>query len=256
MKLNRLVLSIGLFALLASPVAAADCTYETTIGDFEVSLEDASFNGHATEFEYCFTGLDTPALSDWVLALDPACLGPDDIRRCGAEPCYHQVDDPHSGTTGIKFDDVTVNPGEEVCYRFSLVGDWTGMLDDVTIALKAGEETHVGEICGPACIACSASLQVLQADGDGTLTVFVNVIHNRPPTSFTEVVYQIQDRGGNVVHEWTDGPVELSLGQRYHVFGPVPNQPTLEPGNYTLMMEMRGMSSWVTQQTRFRVIEE
>ena len=51
------------------------------------------------------------------------------------------------------------------------------------------------------------------------------------------------------------GWAELSLGDRYHVFAPVPNQPTLEPGNYTLVMEMRGMSSWVTQQTRFRVTE-
>ena len=101
---------------------------------------------------YCITGLDVPdfhALSHWDLSLDAECADENNIVSCSPEPCYYQEEDPTTGITGIKFDDLEVEKGETECFSFALEGDWTGLIDDVTIGLKAATEVFYGPICGP-----------------------------------------------------------------------------------------------------------
>ena len=252
--LKRFSVVLGLL-ILVSPLAAVagECDASTMVGNFEVTFEGAVFDGVSTEFTYCITGVaadDFRALSNWALALDPACIFPDDIASCSTDDCYYQVDDPNLGITGIKFDEVEIEAGETVCYSFSLDGDWENLIGSVEIGTKAGRNVSLGEICGPICRACGAALSVSVA-GDGTPRVNVRVRHNRPPTVLTPVYYTVSRSSGERVHSWSDGPVTLDLGGTYRFNGAIPGLPSLEAGEYRLVMRLRGMSGWITRSASF-----
>lgn len=247
------VLSLGL-GLLATPAAAQDCTTLATIGQFEVEFDGAVFDGSSTKFTYCVTGLDDPALSNWMLTLDVECIGESDITDCGPDPCYYQEDDPNLEITGIKWDDVEVNPGETKCYDFSLDGDWTSPLGEVTVGLKAGQGVHYGDVCGPTCVGCEASLEVIGA-GSGQPSYRLRIEHNRPPTVATEVRYTLYKESGRRIRRWRSERFELVQGGIYESSGPIPLRRDLAPGVYKLEVKVKGMSRWHTRETEFRVRE-
>ena len=151
--MRRKVVALAVVAFVgALPLAAQDCPTDTDIGNFNVTYESAVYDGESTELTYCITGLDVPdfhALSHWDLSLDAECADENNIVSCSPEPCYYQEEDPTTGITGIKFDDLEVEKGETECFSFALEGDWTGLIDDVTIGLKAATEVFYGPICGP-----------------------------------------------------------------------------------------------------------
>ena len=143
-----------------------------------MSYESAVYDGiGSTEFSYCITGLDVPdfrALSHWDLELDLDCVTEDNLVSCGPEPCFFQIDDPQTGITGIKWDDLEVEKGETECFTFALEGDWTELIDDVTIGLKAATDVSYGAICGPRCRNCVGVLEILDADTDPLVNIVVN----------------------------------------------------------------------------------
>ena len=246
--------------LLVAPLAvrAQECDEMTTVGNFDVTYEGAVFDGAATEFTYCITGVDGDgrfrALSNWALALDPACIFADDIAGCSTDDCYYQEDDPNLGITGIKFDEVQIELGETQCFSFSLDGDWTHTIGPVEIGLKAARDVSSGSICGPICLFCEANLAVtIGADGQPWVDAYV--LHNRPPTVLTRVFYGILETGGERVHLWEDGPITLAYGGSYSYSGPIPDLPDLAPGEYRLVMRLRGMSGWISRSATFVITE-
>jgi len=245
-----LVLIVG----FASAAFAQTCTSPATIGNFEVAFNGATFDGVNTRFDYCITGLDVPgfhALSNWQLSLAQDCIEADDIVSCGPEPCYYQVDDPDLRLTGIKFDDVEVDKGETVCYFFSLQGDWSNLIGDVSMGTKAATTTSIGNVCGPICRTCSADLSV-NAAISGNPWYTLSLHHMRPRTVTNSITYQILNSAGKKVRSWTEGPVTLAQGGSYSVNKVIPGR-LLTSGTYTLKMQLNGMSSWVTRITTFEI---
>jgi hypothetical protein len=254
---NIVLMVVALSLIVPMASVAQECDELATVGNFDVSFEGASFDGTSTEFTYCVTGVDGDdfrALSNWGLALDPACVFADDLAGCSTDDCYYQVDDPNLGITGIKFDEVEVEAGDTACYSFSLDGDWSRSLGPVEIGLKAGKNVSSGSICGPICLFCEATVSVT-TDADGAPHLDVSVLHNRPPTVITPVFYGIVAVGGERVHRWEDGPITLSYGSTYSFSGAIPGLPDLAPGDYRLVMRLRGMSGWITRTAEFSINE-
>ncbi len=232
------------------PVAHAQvCTEQATIGHFDISFEGATFDGSDTEFEYCVTGLDDPALSHWDVTLAEECITEGDLSGCGPEPCFFQVDDPTTGITGIKWDDVEVDPGETECFTFKLTGDWTNQIADVLIGLKAGPNSHAGDICGPVCVSCQASVAVDPAAG--TYSFYVE--HRRPPSVDTRIRYTLTHENGRRVKRWKSEAFTIHYGDVYEFDGAFPLRRSLKPGTYNLKVELRGMSRWKVRETSFVV---
>lgn len=241
--LRALLSTVLLVCLIAAPVAGQTCNEEVTAGNFTVVYEGAFFDGANTEFEYCVTNNGGQSLSHWVLSLDTACINPEDLVSCGPEPCFYQVNDPTTGVTGIKWDDTSLEIGETKCYEFTLVGDWTASIDDVEIALKAGQNIFTGEICGPTCVSCEASIQVVNRGG--RLGLAVRLQHNRPPTVTRTISFGILDSKQNVVHRWESAPITFQYKSTYEYFGPIPKlEKKLPAGQYIVVMRLDGMSGW------------
>jgi hypothetical protein len=59
---TRLLVGIATLILTASPLLAQECATEVTIGNFLYEFEGATYDGAATKFSYCVTGLDKPRL--------------------------------------------------------------------------------------------------------------------------------------------------------------------------------------------------
>ncbi len=250
--MNRPIILLSALAVLASHTALAGdelCRDANKIGNFDIAFEGANFDGEATEFTYCFTGLANPALSNFMVALDPLCIRSEDIRQCQSGTCFHQNNDPNLGLTGIKFEDIEVEQGDTQCFSFSLDGDWSNTLQDVSLGLKAGPSTDVGAICGPGCTGpCAASLQV---DTQSEPTVLLDLIHRRVPTYTGGVTYKLVDQNGNQVIRWVGDAFSVAFGERYQAETPIPNGHALEPGRYLLQMRLNGMSGWRTLRTSF-----
>ncbi len=234
-------------------VSAQVCTEQATIGQFEISFEGANYDGSDTEFEYCVTTLDDPALSHWDLEFDTACIDANNLTGCGPEPCDYQVDDPTTGITGIKWDDLELDPGETECYTFKLEGDWTGQLGDTPVAFKAGQGVHYGDICGPICFTCGASLAVTAEPG-ARAEYSLRLEHRRPVSVESKVYYLVSDERGRRVKKWQTDDFILNYGDVFEFGGEIPTRKPLRSGSYTLLIRMRGMSKWIERQTTF-VIE-
>ena len=253
----RKLLSLASLALLCMcvPVSyAQDCDESITVGNFRLDFEGTSFDGQNTRFDYCITGLDQPnfhALSDWQLSLSTDCIDESDLVSCGPEPCFYQVDDPHFGLTGIKFDDLDTGKGETDCFNFTLQGNWTNLVGETSMGLKAATVVSTGDVCGPICEACHASLQVRTRAG-AQPQYQLNLQHNRAVTVTTEITYQLLDAQGMRLRTWTEGPVTLIQGQSYASQKDIPGS-VLPSGHYMLRMRMAGMNGWVTKFTQFDV---
>jgi hypothetical protein len=246
--------SLALLCLGAPAVFAQDCDESTTVGNFRIDFEGTSFDGDNTRFDYCITGLDGPdfhALSDWLLSLNTDCIGESDIVSCGPDPCFYQADDPHFGLTGIKFDDLDTEVGETDCFHFTLAGNWTNLVGETTLGVKAATAVWSGDICGPICEACHATLQVRIRTG-AQPQYLLSLQHNRAVTVTTEITYHLLDAKGVRLRTWTEGPVTLVQGQSYTSQKDIPGA-ALPSGHYTLRMRMAGMNGWVTKLAQFDV---
>jgi hypothetical protein len=249
--MHRAILLTGLLAcLVAVPAAAQTCNEEVTVGTFEIVYEGAFFNGTNTEFEYCVTNNGGQALSHWVLSLDTACIDPEDLVDCGPEPCFYQVNDPTTGPTGIKWDDLSIETGETECFEFTLAGDWTASIGNVTIAIKAGQSVETGEICGPVCVNCEASINIVNRNGK--LGLKVRLKHNRPPTVIRTIRFAVMDSNENIVHRWETAPYTFEYLSTYEYYGPIPGLDSKLPaGKYIVVMRLDGMSGWHWQTKPF-----
>jgi hypothetical protein len=176
------------------------------------------------------------------MALELTCINPEDIVDCGPEPCFYQVNDPNFGLTGIKWDSTEVEPGETVCYDFTLVGNWTESLGDVTIGLKAGTNVDFGQICGPTCVNCEAAVSVALVNGRPMFGV--RLAHNRPPTEVRTVEFALVNKKLDIAHKWVMGPITLKYKDVWEYYGPVPRAPKLPAGEYVLVMKLDGMAGW------------
>jgi hypothetical protein len=239
-------------ALAPTSLAAQDCSVDASAGQFDISFDGANFDGTDTTFTYCVTTNDDPALSNWLLSLDPQCVSSNDLTGCGPEPCDYQVDDPNLDLTGIKWDDLEVDPGETQCYDFSLAGDWTGQIGPVQIGLKAGQGTHYADICGPICFFCTASLDI--TSGTSALPAYsLRVEHRRPPTVETAVAFKLFNERGRKIKRWKSEDLTLAYGDVYEISGYIPVDRALRPGTYRLQITMKGMSGWIIRETTFVV---
>jgi hypothetical protein len=253
----RKVLGLAALALIvasAPAVRAQSCTDPATVGNFSVDFQGVTFDGTNSKFDYCITGLDVPdfrALSNWLLSLDLDCITADDLVSCGPEPCFYQVDDPNLGLTGIKFDDLEVEKGETECFNFVLKGNWTNLIGEVSIGLKAATTTSIANICGPLCSACSANLSVA-ANASGNPSYSLELHHMRPSTVTATITYQVLNSAGRKVRSWNDGSVTMAQGDVYTKSKVIPGA-ALAPGTYKLRMQMLGMSSWVNRVTTFTI---
>jgi hypothetical protein len=236
------LLSLVVLTLLAAPGAGQTCTEQATVGNFEINFMGIAYNGQNTQFTYCITGLHTPALSNWQMALELTCINPEDVVDCGPEPCFYQVNDPHFGLTGIKWDSTEIEPGQTVCYDFTLIGNWTESVGDVTIGLKAGQNVDFGEICGPVCVNCEAAVSVALVAGKPMFGV--RLAHNRPPTEVRTVEFALVNKKLDVAHKWVMGPITLKYKDTWEYYGPVPKAPKLPAGEYVLVMKLDGMAGW------------
>ncbi len=255
---NKYVFAVAALAVLfCAPSIAQDCTTQATIGYFDVSFEGATYDGSATEFTYCITGLDQDgfhALSNWELALDTTCIGQGDIVGCSPEPCFYQVDDPNTGVTGIKYDDLEVEKGETACFSFSLAGDWTMSIAESSLGLKAATDVFLGNICGPVCKKCEARLAMLTPETAPTVDLLL--LHNRPPVVNTSIEFRLINNANNaLIKKWFHGPVELVRGQELRIIEAVPDVGPLAPGSYKLKMKFQGMAGWVQRSINFTVAE-
>ena len=259
--MNRPWMAMASLALVlcAGPALGQDCPETTVVGDFEVSLDDLVFDGNNTTLTYCITGLDNPgfhALSNWMLSLNPACLSPDELLDCSIDDtgsCYYQVDDPNLDLTGVKFDDIEVEVGETECYDVVLPGDWTTRLGQVVFGLKAANETSQGIICGPEC--CESIVSVTALPGEAPV-VDVYLQHNLVSEVTTPIEYQLKDADGNLIMDYTDGPVHFVSGTEYIRSFTLPRGEELAPGSYTLRLRILGMSGYVVRSANFEVVAE
>ena len=279
-------IALAVCCLVAPAAATEECSEKVTIGNFEIVYMGAIFDGFNTNFAYCVTGgtggneeeedeeegngMMTGEeeeeeeegggggfkdLSNWLIALDVACIDKDNLVACGPAPCFYQENDPNTGITGIKWDDTKVGEGETVCYNFTLEGDWTDHIHETTAAIKAGTEVaELTGICGPVCFGCSALLEVMD---EATTQIHVRFIHNRPPTITTPILLKIVEleRGGGMktVAEWTEGPVTFDYGTIWEYLAPIPGIAKLPAGNYMLSVKSEGMSGWDEQRKKFRI---
>jgi len=253
--MRKLLLILGVGALLAAtptPVAwAQDCPTSATVGNFDVTYESAVYDGESTEFTYCVTGLDVPgfhALSHWDLELDADCADGDTIVSCGPEPCFYQVDDPTTGITGIKWDDLEVDKGETECFNLALEGDWTDLIDDVTIGLKAATEVSYGAVCGPRCRDCVAVVEILTPDTDPTLNIVIQ--HNRPPTIIEGLTLTFTNEAG-AKRNVTIGPFDMTYGSELRLRRRIADIAPFPPGTYTVTVSMEKMSGWFAKSVQF-----
>jgi hypothetical protein len=253
-----LPVAIAALILTASPALAQQCATEVTIGNFLFEFEGAKYDGRNTTFNYCVTGLDNPdfhALSNWEMNLDIECISPEDLVGCGPEPCFYQVDDPHTGITGIKFDDVEVEKGETECFFFTLAGDWTGSLEDVSVGLKAAQDIEFGQICGPSCQNCEMFVSMEPEQVTDTVPVLhLFLAHNQPVDAHTPVRIVVRDSAGNVFHSWQSKAMTFTMGQPFRIDSVIPGMPLPPPGVYTVRVLVKGMTGWVGKDTTFEVL--
>jgi len=254
----RLPVGIATLILTASPLLAQECATEVTIGNFLYEFEGATYDGAATTFRYCVTGLDNPgfhALSNWEMSLDVACVSPEDLVGCGPEPCFYQVDDPHFGITGIKFDDLEVDKGETECYSFSLAGDWTGQIDNVTAGLKAAQEISFGQICGPSCQNCEMAVAMEPKQVTNAVPVLhLFLAHNKPTEAKTPVRISVRDSAGTVIHKWESKTMTFKKGAPFRIDSVIPGMPLPPPGVYTVRVVVKAMVGWAGKETTFEVL--
>src|SRR4029450_2550417 len=107
---------------------------------------------------------------------------------------FYQVDDPHTGITGIKFDDLSVEKGETEGFFFSLAGHWTGSIEDVTVGLKAAQDIEFGQICGPTCQNCEMFLAMEPKQVTDTVPVLnLFLAHNQVWDANTPIRIVVRD---------------------------------------------------------------
>jgi hypothetical protein len=256
----QLLAGIATLILTASPLPllAQECATEVTIGNFLYEFEGANYDGSNTTFSYCVTGLDNPGfhgLSNWEMNLDVACINREDLVGCGPEPRFYQEDDPHTGITGIKFDDLEVEKGETECFFFTLAGDWTKRIDDVTVGLKAADDVSYGQICGPTCQNCELSVAIEPKQVvDAVPVLHVYLAHNKPIDAHTPLKVSVRDSAGNIIHRWESKTMTFTQGTPFRMDSPIPGMALPPPGVYEVRVAVKGMVGWVGKVTTFEVL--
>lgn len=254
----RILLSVAMSVWAIAPSLATSCENEVTIGNFRYEFKGANYDGNSTTFDYCVTGLDNPgfhALSNWELSLDVACVTPETLVGCGPEPCYYQKDDPHTGITGIKFDDVEVEKGETECFFFSLAGDWTDSIDDVTVGLKAAGDISFGTICGPICEGCELTVAMEpQRVKDIVPVLHLYLVHNRPTDANTRIRITVLNSAGKVYHRWESAPFIFKKGVPFKMDRTIPGMALPPPGVYKVRVQLTDMTNMPGRVTKFEVL--
>jgi len=246
-----ILLTLGLLTLASSRDAGA--TNDAVVGNFQITFQGAVHDGQATEFTYCVTGLDQPdfrALSNWMVSLDPACVSSDLLVGCGPAPCLYQKDDPNLGLTGVKFDDLEVEKGQTACFSFRLSGNWTLLVGDVNVGLKAANATFFGDVTGPICPFCGLAVRVV-GNAAGRW-VSIELHHRRPTTATTFATFSIIDSAGTEVRKWRSPQFTIHFNEALRKSSKVPGD-LLPPGSYTLITTLGGMSRISTIRTQFDV---
>lgn len=254
----RVLLSVAMAVWAVAPSFATSCENEVTIGNFLYEFKGATYDGKATTFDYCVTGLDNPgfhALSNWELSLDIDCIRKEDLVGCGPEPCFYQENDPNTGITGIKFDDLEVDKGETECFFFSLAGDWTGSIDDVTVGLKAAGDVSFGTVCGPTCQGCELSVAMDPNQvKDAVPVMHLYLVHNRPTDAKTGIRITVRDSAGKIYHRWESAQMTFKDGVPFKMDSPIPGMALPPPGIYTVRVQLKDMTNMPGKVTKFEVL--
>ena len=182
---------------------SADHLNSVVLDGYTVTFDGATDNGDGTStWTYTVAVSDAEgvqALSHWVLGLD-LCAGAEVIS---ADPDNVEVDvDPTTGVDGIKWDNLSVQPGQSDTYSVTIdaelgVDVFVGHVD---VGVKGGQTIETGTINGPDCTLEPPTLTVIKTvvndDGgtavasDFTMTVTAT---NPSPASFPG------DSGGTAV---------------------------------------------------------
>ena len=247
----------------AGKVASATARSAEAVGD---SLGTA-YKGVTTGFEDPANSAYGPYPKEYVRTIRKHMLrfeegrgavGPcSEVRSaCGPEPCFYQVNDPHTGITGIKFDDVEVEKGETECFFFTLAGDWTGSIDDVTVGLKAAQDIEFGQICGPSCQNCEMVLAMEPSQVTDTVPVLrLFLAHNKPIDANTPIRIVVRDSAGNLFHSWQSQTMTLTMGNPFRIESVIPGMPLPPPGVYTVRVLVKWMEGWKGKETTFEVLK-
>ena len=121
-------------ALLFSTVGMASAVM---IGDHNITFINHTYDGHNSTWCYNVTSGHQPALSHWVICW---CNG---SAIAGASEGYTFGTDPHTGITGIKFENGygVDNKSKDVC--FTLRGNYSEEL--IEVGTKAGNTNPGGD---------------------------------------------------------------------------------------------------------------
>ena len=142
----------GRVAVIVSlAVALALIAFMSPISAVSVGTHDITFVSHTTDgagnsiWTYTVTSGSSPSLSHWSIEF---CGEAADILEA-SEDDWEYGTDPHTGITGIKFDE-GYDDGETRTIWFKLSGDWPE--NSVEVGTKAGSDPVAsGYVTGPAC---------------------------------------------------------------------------------------------------------
>jgi len=120
-------------------------------GDHIIEYIGGGYDGDndETTFKYRVTSGGSPAISNWILALE-SCIAYDDILWA-SEPYEYANPDPHSGYTGTKFE-TGYDDGEVREVWIRLRGQIDLVLLSYNVGVKSGTDTYKGGVLGPGCL--------------------------------------------------------------------------------------------------------
>jgi hypothetical protein len=200
-----LALLLAMMPSFSAPVWAncPESSTSTPGGVYTVTLESGypQYNGNLVTFKYTVckngTGPNFKDLSHWILELDE-CIPCDAVvggtggsLKCGL--------DPTTGLYGVKFDGVG-GANANGCWTFTLILDQSKVpggaisVGSIDYSLKAGQNVHTGQICGPACCSIKVSAKIKAGpDCGGNVTLEA----------------QVENASGDVTYEWFDGATPI-----------------------------------------------
>jgi hypothetical protein len=192
--------------LSPSSRTAAEHLDSIVLDGYEVTFDGATDNGDGTStWTYTVTVSDADgvqALSHWVLGLD-LCA---DVEVVSADPDNVEIGvDPTTGVDGIKWDDLSLQPGQSDTYSVTIDAE-LGLevfIGHVDVGVKGGQTIETGTINGPDCTLEPPTLTVekVVVNDDGGTAVAGDFTLRVDGDSVTSGVANTVSAGAHVVSE-------------------------------------------------------
>jgi hypothetical protein len=255
----RLLVGVATLILTASPLLAQECDTEVTIGKIPLRVRRSHYDGAATTFRYCVNRPRQPgfhALSNWEMNLDIACISPEDLVGCGPEPCFYQVDDPHTASPASSSTTWKSTRVRRSATRSRSPGTGPKRIDNVSAGLKAGLDIEFRPDLRPELrelrVAVAYGSEAGHRQACPSLHLFL--AHNKPVDANTPVRIVVRDSAGNLFHKWESKTMKFTEGAPLEIHSAIPGMPLPPPGVYTVRVLVKAMAGWVGKETTFEVL--